>query len=91
MSYTQSKYCNTWSKDNGNNNNKKSRKSKHGPITTKQDVAQYEEYLCHTECLAVINDNNTGLGPLVKQEKELLLCDFEDQLDDLAKDWRNIF
>ena len=91
MTYTQSKYCNTWTKDNNNNNKNKNKNKKHGAITTKQDIVKYEEYLCHTECLTVINDNNTGLQDLIKQEKELLLCDFEDQLDDLKKDWRNIF
>ena len=93
MAYTKSGYCDDWGKDDNNNNNKnkKSRKSKHIPNITKEDIGKYEEYLYQADKLVVINDNNTELGRLVKEEKELLVCDFEDHLDDLAKDWRNIF
>ena len=82
MWYTTSQYMNTWSKNNNNNNQEN---------VSKQDISDYEQFLLRTESLTVIKNNNTGLGDLVKQEKELLINDFEDCLDNVSKDFRNIF
>jgi len=53
-------------------------------------MSQYERFVCSMSALEMIVFKDLGLGALVHNKRDEIIFDFEEHLDDITKDWRNV-